>query len=202
MNFLAHIYLSGNNEDIRLGNFFGDWVKGKKDKWNTKYTEDIKQGIIIHRFIDDFTDRHEIVKKSASLFSEKYRHYSKVITDIIYDHFLAHNWHLFSDIELEKYAYDFYRLLISKFFILPIQVKIFLPYLIASNRLVSYNNIEGIRKTLEIMSKNTSLPNHTEFAIDVLNQHYDELRNDSIKYINLIISEISKIYNLKIKATV
>ena len=30
MNFLAHLYLSGTNEKILVGNFIGDYVKGRK----------------------------------------------------------------------------------------------------------------------------------------------------------------------------
>ena len=29
MNFLAHIYLSGTNERIQIGNFMGDGIRGK-----------------------------------------------------------------------------------------------------------------------------------------------------------------------------
>lgn len=192
MNFLAHIFLSGNNEEIRIGNFFGDWVKGKEENWSLKFTENIRKGVTIHRFIDTFTDSHEIVRKSASKFHGKYRLYSKVVTDIIYDHFLAHNWHLFSNIELEKYTSDFYKLLIKNFFVLPVQVKIFLPYMIASNRLLTYSTIEGIRKTLEIMSKNTSLPNETDFAIEVLNSNYNDLKNEALEFINSIIKEVTE----------
>ena len=32
MNFLAHIYLSGENENIKIGNFIADAVKGKSTK--------------------------------------------------------------------------------------------------------------------------------------------------------------------------
>ena len=36
MNFLAHLYLSGNNEDILFGNFIADAVKGKViDNYNS-----------------------------------------------------------------------------------------------------------------------------------------------------------------------
>lgn len=190
MNFLAHIYLSGKDEDVIVGNFFGDWVKGKEENWNPKYSENIRKGIVIHRFIDNFTGTHDIVRSSASKFSEKYRHYSKVVTDIIYDHFLAFNWHKFSDIELEKYTYDFYRLLIKRFWILPLQVKIFLPYMISNNRLLTYKSIKGVEKTLNIMSKNTSLPNYTEFAIDVLNSNYESLQNEAIEFLKIIIDKI------------
>lgn len=30
MNFLAHIYLSGNDEMVQIGNFIADGIKGKR----------------------------------------------------------------------------------------------------------------------------------------------------------------------------
>lgn len=30
MNFLAHIYLSGNDEMVQIGNFIADGIKGKQ----------------------------------------------------------------------------------------------------------------------------------------------------------------------------
>jgi len=191
MNFLAHIYLSGKNEDVRVGNFFGDWVKGKESSWNSNFSDSIRKGVTLHRHIDSFTDNHRIVKASASKFHSEYRHYSKVVTDIIYDHYLALYWHQFSNIELEKYTYDFYRLLIKKFFILPKQVKIFLPYMISSNRLLTYKSIDGIKKTLEIMSKNTSLPDKTNKAINILENNYEILKLESLSFMEIIKDEVS-----------
>ena len=42
MNFLAHIYLSGDNDHIKIGNFIADAVKGKKYK---EYPLEIQKGI-------------------------------------------------------------------------------------------------------------------------------------------------------------
>jgi len=44
MNFLAHLYLSPDNEDILLGNFIADAVKGKTFD---NYKQSIKNGILI-----------------------------------------------------------------------------------------------------------------------------------------------------------
>ena len=60
MNFLAHIYLSGDNDLITIGNFMADGIKGKR---YLKFPPDIQKGIILHRAIDTFTDAHPIVKK-------------------------------------------------------------------------------------------------------------------------------------------
>ena len=45
MNVLAHIYLSGDSEKIIIGNYIGDYVKGR-DYLN--YPEQIRKGIILH----------------------------------------------------------------------------------------------------------------------------------------------------------
>ena len=61
MNFLAHLYLSGNDENIMIGNFIGDHVKGNNF---LKYDESIIFGIKLHRMIDAFTDSHPLVEES------------------------------------------------------------------------------------------------------------------------------------------
>ncbi len=88
MNVLAHIYLSGDSEKIILGNYIGDYVKGRD---YLKYPELIRKGIIIHRHIDAFTDSHPVVHRSKIFFTRKYHKYSGVVTDIIYDHYLTRN---------------------------------------------------------------------------------------------------------------
>ena len=83
MNFLAHIYLSGDNDLIKIGNFMADGVRGND---YLDFPEEIQKGIILHRAIDTFTDAHPIFRKSKHRLHEKYGHYSGVIIDILYDH--------------------------------------------------------------------------------------------------------------------
>ena len=86
MNYLAHIHLSGDDELVTIGNFIADGIKGKNYK---KFPKAIQTGILLHRKIDSFTDTHPIVRTSTSRLHENYGHYSGVIVDILYDHFLA-----------------------------------------------------------------------------------------------------------------
>jgi len=112
MNFLAHIYLSGDNKDITIGNFIADGIRGNDYK---KLPKDIQTGILLHRRIDTFTDAHKIVRQSTKRLHKNYSHYSGVIVDILYDHFLAKNWKKYSDIPLATYVDDFYSLLEDNF---------------------------------------------------------------------------------------
>ena len=120
MNFLAHIYLSGNNKLVTIGNFIADGIKGKDYK---NYPKEVQIGILLHRQIDSYTDSHETVRKSTKRLHEKYGHYSGVIVDILYDHFLAKNWTKYSDIPLSDYVEDFYVSLEEHFHLLPLRIK-------------------------------------------------------------------------------
>ena len=89
MNYLAHVYLSGTDQDLSIGNFIADHVKGKA---YLDYPDSIQRGILLHRKIDHFTDSHPLFKKNVSLLFPQYRHYSRVIVDMFFDHVLAVHW--------------------------------------------------------------------------------------------------------------
>lgn len=171
MNFLAHIFLSGDHELVRIGNFMADGIKGKD---YLDYTKDIQTGILLHREIDTFTDAHKTVRKSTKRLHKKYSHYSGVIVDILYDHFLAKNWNNYSKIPLDIYVDGFYDDLQKNFDILPINTQRLTPYMISGNWLLSYATIEGIGQVLEGMNKRTQNRSKMNQAIEELQEFYNE----------------------------
>jgi acyl carrier protein phosphodiesterase len=189
MNFLAHIYLSGNSDEIRLGNFIGDYVKGKDYK---NYPDEVRKGIILHRKIDTFTDAHPIVRNHKTFFYSQYHKYAGIITDIIYDHFLAQEWHMFSEVMFKEYIQNTYEWLQNNIDKMPLEMKKFVPNFIRNNWLQSYYSIEGIQSVLIGMSKGTSLPAEYEFAIYILRKHYAEFKKDFLVYFPLLIEHVEK----------
>lgn len=175
MNYLAHIYLSGEDEHLKIGNFIADSVKGRKF---IGFPEKVKNGIILHRAIDTYTDSHPVVKKSVHRLFPVYSHYSAVIVDILYDHFLAANWDEYSEIPLEKYVADFYKLLNDNFEILPKRVKNFLPYMIRDNWLLNYATIEGIGRILFQMDQRTKNRSQMQLATTELKLYYSEFEEE------------------------
>ena len=112
LNFLAHTYLSGNDEDLKIGNFLGDFVKGRLNKLSkAQYSEGIIKGMALHREIDFFTDSHSVVRRSIDRLQPKYHKFSGIVVDMFYDHVLARNFAQYSEISLEKYSQNFYDLL-------------------------------------------------------------------------------------------
>jgi len=175
MNFLAHIYLSGSNEAVTIGNFIADGIKGKSYK---KYPLQIQKGILLHREIDTFTDQHPIVRKSTARLHDNYSHYSGVIVDILYDHFLAKNWNDYHKQPLEEYIQDFYKLLRTDFDILPSRIQQMMPYMISDNWLLSYATVPGISKILVQMNRRTNNISKMNFAVIELEKYYTEFEEE------------------------
>lgn len=59
LNFLSHLYLSGDDEAFAVGNFIANAVKGRMIEC---YAGGILEGIRLHRRIYHFTDTLPIVK--------------------------------------------------------------------------------------------------------------------------------------------
>ncbi|MGB3948618.1 MAG: ACP phosphodiesterase [Bacteroidia bacterium] len=175
MNFLSHLYLSGNSEGILLGNFIADSVKGSDF---SKFSPEIQQGIIIHRKIDAFTDSHPIVEISKERLREKYKKYASVIVDIYYDHYLAKNWQKYSEVALYNYAQNVYQLVSKNESILPEKSAHFAKYMIKYNILYQYSKIEGIKQVLEGMSQRTSFISNMEHATKELELHYSDFEEE------------------------
>ncbi|MFO8023248.1 MAG: ACP phosphodiesterase [Perlabentimonas sp.] len=193
MNFLAHLYLSGDNVDIRMGNFIGDFVKGR---YLSRYTDGVQKGIFLHRAIDFYTDNHPATFEVRQLFRQGYRKYSGVVVDVFFDHFLARYWATFSPFPLRGFTRKFYYQMVLRYRSLPNAVRSLLPFLIQSNRLYSYHKIEGVEQALQIMSNVTSLPNQTEFAIETLTTNYSFIRDQFLVFFPDLIEYVKDDYNI------
>ncbi|QOI96118.1 MAG: DUF479 domain-containing protein [Flammeovirgaceae bacterium] len=176
MNFLAHLYLSGNNPKIMVGNFIGDFVKGRN--LAEQFEPDIAKGIELHRAIDEFTDSHQQVTHSKNRLRPKYRHYSGVIVDIFYDHFLARQWDEYHPEFLPDYAEQVYRLIDQHESILPREVKFMMPYMTKGNWLVNYAQLEGIHRALSGMARRTPYESKMDEAIEDLRQSYTDFKSE------------------------
>lgn len=175
MNYLAHIFLSGEDAHRIIGNFIGDEVKGNSYK---EFPLSLQQGILLHRAIDSYTDTHPVVRQSTKRLHPYYSHYSGVIVDIFYDHFLAHNWANYCNIPLTQFASEFYQLAQANLSILPGKIQHMLPYMISGNWLVSYATLEGIDEVLLNMNRRTGYRSGMDTAGQELRQYYDEFKSE------------------------
>ncbi|NVO19111.1 MAG: DUF479 domain-containing protein [Bacteroidetes bacterium] len=175
MNYLAHLFLAGENEDLIIGNFIADHIKGNKIE---DYKPGIKRGILMHRSIDDYTDSHEIVRRSIHRLRPSYSKYSGVIVDMFYDHFLATEWNKYSKESIENFTKSRYDLLFRNFQILPPRAQRILPHMARNNWLSAYAEFEGLQKALTGMSHRTTFVSKMEHAVTDLKISYKEYKTE------------------------
>ena len=170
MNFLAHAFLSGENKDFIIGNFIADSVKGKK---YLNYRHGIANGILLHRKIDTFTDRHPDVSIAKIHLYRHFGKYSSIVCDIYFDHFLALYWEDYSIEPLLSYTERIYSIIKEELDGLPEEVKYFFPSMMKHNWLYNYKNFNGLERTFDGMSRRTQFSSNMDKAVEVLKEeHY------------------------------
>lgn len=172
MNFLAHAYLSNNHDEIMVGNFIADKVKGKNYEI---YPNGIQKGILLHRFIDNYCDHHEINLNSSKLLSPHFGKYSMVVMDIVNDHFLALHWKKYHEIPLPDFVESYYKTLSKNQHHFPNHSKEILPFMINQNWIGSYSSFEGIIEILKRMSRRTKFNSNMENAAAPIQQNLEIL---------------------------
>ncbi|WP_394971801.1 ACP phosphodiesterase [uncultured Croceitalea sp.] len=192
MNFLAHIYLSFDEPQITLGNFFADHIRANKYK---HLPDKVQKGILLHRQIDTFTDAHPIARQSSKRLHKNYSHYSQIIVDIFYDHFLAKNWKTYSEVPLNTYVEAFYDLLEDNYEILPLSTQRMMPYMITDNWLYNYANLKGISRVLDGMNRRTKNKSKMNFAILDLEEHYSDFENEFTAFFEELITFSKQKFN-------
>lgn len=149
MNYLAHAFLSFNDEHLTVGNFIADHIKTAEAE---KLPERIKQGVLLHRRIDYFTDTHPLFIKSKRHLYDGFERYSGVLIDIYYDHLLAKNFRKFSEVDLHPFTKNIYTVLQNNRQHLPESSMGFLNYVLDNNTFFEYSKIEGIELVLKHLS--------------------------------------------------
>jgi acyl carrier protein phosphodiesterase len=152
-----------------------DGIRGKQFE---HFPSEVQKGILLHRFIDTYTDSHDTFRQSTKRLHEKYHHYAGVIVDIFYDHFLAKNWSQYSDEKLEDFVSRFYNSLHNNYSILTEKTQGLMPYMIERNWLLSYRTVEGIHNILTQMDRRSKNTSKMQFASEELKEFYNEFETE------------------------
>lgn len=164
MNFLGHIFLTPNDDDLLLGNFIADSVKGDPLKL---YLGKVAEGIRFHRAIDAFTDSHPLVKQGVGRFRATQGRYASVVIDVVYDHILASNWHDFHAEPLDGFAQSVYERLEARQPEFPERVRQYFPYMKLQNWLYNYRSEQGLLKSLQGLDRRSAAQTAMHRALDV-----------------------------------
>jgi len=193
MNFLAHLFLSGTDEDIIVGNMIADFIRNKEVE---NYSTKVQKGITIHRFIDRYTDNHPEVRKGTHRLQPHHHKYAPVVIDLFYDHLLVHNWALYSNESIESFSDKMYGVLEKRMDEMPLKLQKRLPNMIASDWLPKYGTDKGMLKVLEIMDRRTKFPSnftsglkHLKEDFEFYNEEFNSFFPQMIESVNTLIKK-------------
>jgi acyl carrier protein phosphodiesterase len=169
-----------------IGNFIGDTVKGCKYE---NLQPIIRKGVLMHRAIDDFTDRHPVNAEIRKLLHPEFGKYAGVYLDMYYDHFLAAGWDNFSkEVSLMAFCTRFYFDALMGYRYLPYRIKTLLYTFIIGNILKNYSKLTGMEESLEFMHRHSRLPKTGKEAVECLVNNYDVLQKAFNEFFPLLIS--------------
>jgi len=174
VNFLAHIHIATYCKSDIAGNLLGDFVKGDP---SGSYPNDIVNGIRLHRFVDGFTDQHEISKSTKMLFCAKHRRFSLIAMDVFWDHCLANSWSDFSHVTLDDFCKSSEMLARKEHVDLPERYVRVMELMWKNNWLTSYEKLENIKSVLERMSLRSHRMAPLADCFQDIENHYDEMRS-------------------------
>ena len=175
MNHLAHLALARSAPELMVGSFLGDFVKGPL---NGSYSEDIERGIRLHRAIDAFTDRHRLVMGAGQRFAKPYRRYAGIMTDIIFDHFLACSWEKWYPDPLEKFSVKAMSTLLKHQQFLPERALTMAQGMQRYNSLLGYGNEEFVGIVFERVGMRLKRTNPMDTAHEEFRAHRRALLAD------------------------
>ena len=197
MNFLGHSLISleideNINKETLYGNFTGDFYKGLVER--IEISENLKEGIILHRIIDKTSDRKENLLNE--LLVEKFGIFKGIVSDMFIDHFLSKNFNnLFN-----KNIDDIEREILDKVKeyknIFPKDFERTFNWLNDRNVMANYKDIDFLERAFQGLAKNIRRGEILNLAVSELKKNYNLFEEKSINeffYVkNESIREFSK----------
>lgn len=191
MNYLAHAYLSFDNPKIMVGNITGDEVKGNKF---LDHPNGVREGLLLHRLIDTFTDQHPLTKQMGSFFKPQFGLYSGILTDIYCDHLLAKNFKQLTGKELSEFVIYVYKVLNDHYDLLPGNWKEKLYYMEKYNWLEGYQQLAEIKRVLLGMTQRHHLKVNLSLSIESYQNNADEIETLFLQFFKDIQLHLPTIY--------
>ncbi len=190
MNFLAHIYLSCDHNELLVGNFMADFVSNRQVK---SLSPSIQQGIMLHRAIDSFTDNHPLVRQGCVRLRKDHGKYAPVVIDLLYDYVLASNWEKYYPLPLEEFSQNVYSIFNENIDLFPDKLQKRIPLMIQDDFLTKYRTIEGLSFALRMMDKRTKFPSQFTKAAEQIIEEKELFESEFHRFFPEVI-ELSQGY--------
>ena len=184
MNYLAHLFLSPHDEDWHLGSILGDFIKGPIDgQLETVHSQNVVNGIRLHRKIDTFSEQSIIFRRSAGRINPAYKRYSKILIDMYFDHIIAKNWSQLHTDSLSEFSHYVYQVVLKDRPENPSQFKRVSKLIINEDWFGTYTSIAGITRQIERLGSRLKRGNALLGGASDLANQFDAFEADFFDFI-------------------
>lgn len=174
MNHLAHAFLAPDSAEARVGSILGDFTRGVN---LDALPENVMLGVLHHRTIDAFTDRHPAVLQSKQFFSPQRRRFAGVALDILYDHYLLRHWKAFSNRSRDTFIELVYSELREHEELMPENMVKVSRRMIEHDWFRSYADLNNIGYALDRVAMRIRFQNRFEGIIEEIREHDHQLES-------------------------
>ena len=188
MNFLAHLCLANGEPGLMLGGLFGDFVRGRRAL--KAFPEPVRQGIVLHRYVDRWTDHSSVVKKLRRQFPREFRRYAGIIIDLAFDHELAINWWRYMPGSLERFDLEVRDLLRDNVDLVPEKLTGFMRYADRHGLFTAYREEDVTLYALAGVGTRLSRPNPLHRVSEIWPQLAPEFKLSFRQFFPQIQSEV------------
>lgn len=165
MNHLAHLLLAGDDPALQLGALLGDHVRGNVAA--SGYSDAVCTGIMLHRRVDGWTDRHALLIPAKQLLVPPFRRYAGIMLDVYFDHLLSRHWSDHCVLSLAAFNRQTLALLQQQA-LLPPGLQRFHHYARRTNVLARYADAGMLQQVFAGISQRLSRPNPLLAALPAL----------------------------------
>ncbi|MDR3401844.1 MAG: ACP phosphodiesterase [Chthoniobacter sp.] len=189
MNWLAHLYLSEPTAAFRLGNLLPDLVSATA---LAGLPGEFQAGILCHRQIDAFTDRHPVFRRSVQRLGPPFRRFGGVLVDIFYDHILARDWESFAAVPLPEFAAEVYASFDTQWVHVPAEARPRLEAMCRTDWLCAYRDVATISEALTRIGGRLRRPTDLAAAVPILVREYELFRADFAEFFPQLIAHVTQ----------
>ena len=198
MNFLGHSLISleidkNINKETLYGNFTGDFYKGLVER--IELSENLKEGIVLHRIIDKTSDRKENLLNE--LLVVKFGIFKGIVSDMFIDHFLSKNFHKLFNKNINDIERKILDKIKEKKNIFPKDFERTFNWLNDRNVMVNYKDIDFLDRAFQGLAKNIRRGEILNLAVCELKKNYNLFEEKSIKEFFYVKNESIKEFSKK-----
>ncbi len=173
MNHLSHLFLTGNDHHLLLGNLIADFIKPNQ---KTHLSSDVMSGIKFHQFIDLSIDTNEVFRSSIGLLRKTQGKYAPVVADMFYDYLLVSHWAAYTDRSFDSFKSTMYESIEAGLPEIDDDLIIRRVNRMISNDFLSlYKSAALIPTTFGYLQRETGFPNQFDQAESDFTRLYPEL---------------------------